>query len=103
MEHLPRIDLSWRVSFWLNPEDNGVADTLPESLLLAIRRSRDYLFENHIRVYASKWSLTIDEENYVHFRLDILSQDTKTLNAMAGRIESNISPQSQITMIPTIG
>jgi hypothetical protein len=100
MGKLPKINLTWRVSFWINPDNDGKADSLPESLLLAIRRSRDYLFEHHICVYASHWSLTIDEENYAHFRLDILSRDDKALTSTDGRIETNTFPLC-INVLPT--
>ncbi len=76
MSKLPAITLTWRVSFWLNPKDEGLALTLPETVLLAIKRSRDYLSENQICVHTSYWSLNMDDENYVHFRLDVSSQDT---------------------------
>jgi hypothetical protein len=91
MGKLPKIVLTWRVSFWLNPKDDGLVISLPENLLLAIRRSRDYLIDNHISVYTSNWSLNIDDENFVHFRLDVSSQDTTLLQTTNRLIEKNMS------------
>jgi hypothetical protein len=91
MGKLPTIVLTWRVSFWLNPKDDGLVLTLPENLLLAIRRSRDYLIDNHICVYTSNWSLNIDDENLVHFRLDVSSQDTTLIQTTTRLIEKNMS------------
>jgi len=91
MGKLPTIVLTWRVSFWLNPKDDELVISFPESLLLAIRRSRDYLIDNHICVYTSNWSLNIDDENFVHFRLDVSSQDTTLIQTTTRLIEKNMS------------
>lgn len=87
MEKLPTFNLTWKVGFCLNPKGSSSALSLPENLLLVIRRSRDYLIDNLICVCTSNWSLNIDDENHVHFRLDVSSQDTKYFQTNPSLIE----------------